>query len=386
MLGAMGWARRSWIVALTVAGGCGDFSPGAAAESGTDGKTEVASSSGSVDASSSGAPGTTAQSGSGDAGVGSSGLAGTSSESSESDDSASSSSSGTQASGPYPIVFAHGFFGFNDFAGAGFVDYFWGVREDLAEIGEVDVFTPAVDPFNNSTVRGEQLLSHVEEIIAQTGAQRVNIIGHSQGGLDARVVASLRPDLVASVLTISTPHGGTPIADYVLLGQSGGVVDTLVQLFGSALWGEIDSGTSLVESMQQFSEEGIAQFDEDYPDGPGVLYYSIAGRSDRHDGDGVCDSDDAPPFLLNWNGIDDPIDPLFAIPEAIVDGGLLAEIANDGLVRVADAKHGTFLGCIPADHVDEIGHLFGDGPGFGNPFDHHTFYRNVVGYLRAQAL
>ncbi len=297
-----------------------------------------------------------------------------------------STSTGDVQAGPYPIVLAHGFFGFEDFAGAGFVDYYWGVREDLIELGELDVYTPAVDPFNDSTTRGMQLLAAVEAAIEETGADKVNLIGHSQGGLDARVVAHLRPDIVASVTTVSTPHHGSPIADYALLIPGGGVIDVLVQLFGGPLWGAIDSSTSLVASMEQFSTDGIAEFNKTYPDAPGVAYASIAGRSDNELAPSECASEDAPPFLANWAGVGDPIDPLFAAAEAIVDGGLLSSIPNDGLVRVEDAKWGTFLGCIPADHIDEIGHLFGDGSGGDNPFDHLVFYRNVVGYLRARGL
>jgi triacylglycerol lipase len=63
---------------------------------------------------------------------------------------------------PYPIVLAHGFFGFNDFAGAGFLTYFYGVKDDLAAHGETMVFTPAVDPFNDSTFRGDQLEADIE--------------------------------------------------------------------------------------------------------------------------------------------------------------------------------------------------------------------------------
>ncbi|MEM6291945.1 MAG: alpha/beta fold hydrolase [Myxococcota bacterium] len=294
------------------------------------------------------------------------------------------SSSGERATGPYPVVLAHGFFGFEDFAGAGFVDYFWNVREDLAEIGETEVFTPPVDPFNDSTTRGLQLLAAVEAVVEETGAEKVNIIGHSQGGLDARVVAHMRPDLVASVTTVSTPHGGTPIADYALLIPGGGVIDVLLQLFGGPLWGEIDGNTSLIASMEQFSDDGIAAFNETYTDAPGVVYVSIAGRSDNELAVQECAAADAPPFIANWDGVVDPIDPLFAASEAIVDGGLLSSIPNDGLVRVDDAKWGTFLGCIPADHIDQIGHLFGDGSGGNNPFDHLAFYRNLVGYLRAR--
>jgi len=359
--------------------GCGGFS---SADSGTEGGTGAATSS-TTSPSPTTDPTAASAEGSGQAGSSSSAAQASSSSGSEQD---SSSSTGTAETGPYPIVLAHGFFGFEDFAGAGFADYYWGVREDLIELGELDVYTPAVDPFNDSTTRGMQLLAAVEAVIDETGAQKVNLIGHSQGGLDARVVAHLRPDIVASVTTVSTPHHGSPIADYALLIPGGAVVDVLVQLFGGPLWGAIDSSTSLVASMEQFSTDGIAEFNKTYTDAPGVAYASIAGRSDNELAPSECASEDAPPFLANWAGVTDPIDPLFAAAEAIVDGGILSSIPNDGLVRVDDAKWGTFLGCIPADHIDEIGHLFGDGSGGDNPFDHLVFYRNVVGYLRARGL
>ena len=373
----------SCTVAAVVLAGCADFSS-ADSGAGDDGSSE-----GTAEAStavSSTADATTLDSNGGTQGGGPTTGAQGSTGAAESTGSADASTGPAPAGGPYPLVLAHGFFGFEDFAGAGFVDYFWQVVPDLAEIGETEVFTPAVDPFNDSTERGLQLLAAVEAVIAETGAEKVTIIGHSQGGLDARVVASMRPDLVAAVMTVSTPHGGTPIADYVLFIPGGAVIDTLLQILGGPLWGAIGNTTSLIDSMEQFSEAGIAEFNATYPDAPGVAYFSIAGRSGNHNGQGVCESDDAPPFLANWSTVVDPIDPLFAVAEAIVDGTIGQNIANDGLVRVEDAKWGTFLGCIPADHVDEIGHLFGDGPGGNNQFDHKVFYRNVVGYLRAQGL
>jgi triacylglycerol lipase len=293
------------------------------------------------------------------------------------------------AEGPYPIVLAHGFFGFDDFAGAGVVDYFWGVREHLQSIGEPQVFTPEVDPFNDSTTRGRQLLARIEAILAETGASKVNIIGHSQGGLDARVVANLRPDLVASVTTIATPHGGTPLADAFLLAVPtdgvAGAIDAIVALLGAPLWNAIGADTSLVESMRQFSADGIAEFNATYPDAAGVRYFSIAGRSDRSDGGPDCGVA-APPFIAVYDGTIDPIDPLFALPEALVDGGLFEEVPNDGLVRVKDSMWGEFLGCIPADHVDQIGHLFGDEPGGSNLYDHRVFFTALTAHLRDQGV
>lgn len=296
----------------------------------------------------------------------------------------------TRLGPPYPIVLAHGFFGFETFAGVDFITYFYEVKDDLAAHGETLVFTPEVDPFNDSTVRGQELLAAVEQITRETGYAKVNIIGHSQGGLDARVVASLRPDLVASVTTIGTPHGGTPIADIAmgLLGNDDvdAIVDALVRLIGAPLYDEVGDQTSVVAALEQFSTPGVTAFDVDYPDSPGVRYFSIAGRTALSGGGDDCASADEPPFMAPWDDDRDGVDTLLSVTEAAIGGYPGNWHPNDGLVRAEDAKHGQFLGCIPADHLDEIGQLFGDSPGLLNGFDHQQFYEGLVDWLRAQGL
>mgnify|MGYP003302244223 CR=1 FL=1 len=42
---------------------------------------------------------------------------------------------------------------------------------------------------------------------------KFNLMGHSQGGMTSRYVMSVRPDLVASVTTMATPHTGSPVAE-----------------------------------------------------------------------------------------------------------------------------------------------------------------------------
>src|SRR5205823_2947851 len=84
------------------------------------------------------------------------------------------------------------------------------IRSDLAA-GGAKVFVTEVSQFNTPEVRGEQLIAQLEQIRAITGKPKVNLIGHSQGGFDVRYVAAVRPDLVASVTTIGTPHRGTQI-------------------------------------------------------------------------------------------------------------------------------------------------------------------------------
>lgn len=312
--------------------------------------------------------------------------------------SASVQASGTTGGGgsphglgpPYPIILSHGFFGFEDFAGAGFLDYYYGVREHLAEHGETLVFTPDVDPFNDSTTRGAQLAAKIEAILAETGHEKVNIIGHSQGGLDARVVAHDHPEMVASVITLQTPHAGTPVADVALQIIDDPILadllDLLVQLVGQALYDEVGAETSLAAAMRELSAEGVAALNAKYPDQPGIYYASVAGRSDLHDGGGDCVVADAPAFIADWGGERDPIDPLLDITEALLDGGVGDAYANDGLVRVRDARWGRFLGCVPADHLDQIGQLFGDGPGLGNQWDYLQFYVALIQHLREQGL
>ena len=289
--------------------------------------------------------------------------------------------SGGAASGaPYPFVLAHGFFGFEKFAGKDFITYFYKVKERLAQEGEV-VDTPAVDPFNDSDFRGHQLIDRIEAFRAKTGAAKVNIIAHSQGGLDARVVAHDRPDLVASVVTIATPHHGTPVADVAmkLLADPNGqkLLDDLGKLIGAPLYDQIGNPTSVVKPLQLFSQAGITAFNAKYPDSPGVFYASIAGRSSFHLSDNDCVGDLSLQFITQWNKKLDAVDPLLGAASLLLGVG-----ANDGLVRDEDSRWGEYWGCVPADHLDEIGQLFGDGAGFGNDWDYLKFYSLLVKYIR----
>jgi len=291
---------------------------------------------------------------------------------------------------PYPIVLAHGFFGFEDFAGAGFLSYFYGIKDHLADNGETLVFTPDVDPFNSSEVRGAQLAAKIQAILDETGHAKVNIVGHSQGGLDGRVVAYEHPQMVASVISLQAPHYGTPIADIALeLVQDpnmAAVVDLFVQLLGAPIYDEIGQQTSVTQGLWQFSEDGWKAFNAKYVDQAGVYYASVAGRTDYHSGGSDCVTSTAPPWISDYDNELDPVDPLFDISEMILDGGIGNPYPNDGLLRVKDAKWGVFLGCLPADHLDLIGQLFGDQPGLFNDFDYKQFYVDLVGHIRDQGL
>lgn len=95
--------------------------------------------------------------------------------------------------------------------------YFKRIKSHLEAHG-FTVFHPNQDFAGPVNLRAEQLRDRVNEIVAQTGAQKIHIIAHSMGGLDARhmIVDKGMAHRVASLTTIGTPHLGTTLADQVI--------------------------------------------------------------------------------------------------------------------------------------------------------------------------
>lgn len=155
----------------------------------------------------------------------------------------------------HPIVFAHGMGGFNDILG---FDY-WG--DDYGTfVGDpcngfleiicnpyVDewqrTFIAQVQAFESSEVRGLDLAEDIEGYLATTGAGSVNIIGHSQGAIDARKAARVLYErrgytAIKVFVSVSGPHRGSPVARYMLEQGPGvtSVVDALATYFGDTIY------------------------------------------------------------------------------------------------------------------------------------------------------
>lgn len=114
--------------------------------------------------------------------------------------------------------------------------YFKGIKTLLQSHG-FQVFHPNEDFAGPVDLRADQLRSRVNEALASTGAQKVNIIAHSMGGLDARhmIVDKGMADKVATLVTIGTPHLGTILADHLI--DNGGflleaVLSSIINLKG----------------------------------------------------------------------------------------------------------------------------------------------------------
>jgi len=111
----------------------------------------------------------------------------------------------------YPVVLVHGVMAHDRASRV----KFWGrIPETLAGMG-IQVFVGNTDSWGDYQSNAATLKTNIENILRETGAEKVNIIAHSKGGIDSRYLI-WRYDFggnVASLTTICTPHHGSEIAD-----------------------------------------------------------------------------------------------------------------------------------------------------------------------------
>ncbi|OXS34211.1 esterase/lipase family protein [Streptomyces sp. XY006] len=106
-----------------------------------------------------------------------------------------------------PVVLLHGFIDNRS--------VFVLLRRSLAQHGRQQIESLNYSPLTCDIRAAAELLGrHIEEICERTGAQRVDVVGHSLGGLIARYyVQRLGGDTrVRTLVTLGTPHSGTRVA------------------------------------------------------------------------------------------------------------------------------------------------------------------------------
>jgi len=143
------------------------------------------------------------------------------------------------------VYLSPGFFGFTHMGGEGGsrLVYFGHVRDfllaRLRERGlDAEVVPVASHPTASLQTRAQDVLRAMAETASGDDAD-LHLIGHSTGGLDARSIVSARmaaeaPDFVKrvrSVVSVATPHYGTPLADFFHEDRRGETLLRLLYLF-----------------------------------------------------------------------------------------------------------------------------------------------------------
>lgn len=120
---------------------------------------------------------------------------------------------GQQIQGKYPIILVHGIM-MKDIK---FFKAFGRIEKILKSEG-YRVVTSTTDGFGTIEHNARQLKAQVELVLRECGAEKVNLIAHSKGGLDAvYMIENLgMEDCVASLTTLCTPHRGSQIASNIL--------------------------------------------------------------------------------------------------------------------------------------------------------------------------
>jgi triacylglycerol lipase len=213
----------------------------------------------------------------------------------------------------YPVVFCHGMLALSTLSMQLPKDLncFSPLRQFLRERGFRALF-PQVAPTSGVAARAEQLR---KQILAFTD-EPVNVIAHSMGGLDARYMITHlgMADRVRSLTTIATPHCGTYLVEWFIANFRQRVPLLLA----------MEAMGINVDGFRDCRPDSCRDFNVSTPNRPEVSYFSFGG---------AVPAARVTPFLRRaWNLL------------TAVEG------PNDGMVSVASARWGEYLGTLHADH------------------------------------
>ena len=171
----------------------------------------------------------------------------------------------------YPIVLIHG---------AGFRDLkwpvYWGRIPGALQLRGAAIYYGLQDCWASTETNAREIVRRIESVLAETGAQKVNLIAHSKGGLEARMAASSlgAGDKIASITTIATPHHGSKTLDKLfrapkaIFSLAAFAVNNWIRLVG-------DKQPDFLAVCEGFTTEHMTAFNKNNPDVPGVFYQSF---------------------------------------------------------------------------------------------------------------
>jgi triacylglycerol lipase len=208
---------------------------------------------------------------------------------------------------------------------------------------------PALVPSLSPTKDIVRRSARLRMALSRLQAERLILVGHSMGGLDCRYYTHAldHEERVDAVITLGTPHRGSPIANWAL--DSWSMRARLARL--------LDRG-----ALRELTPEVAAAFNEHVPDVEGVRYVSVTASRPPAE---------LPPVLRGFGRILQS-----------------AEGLNDGMVSVASQRWGERRIKVRADHFELVGwSLLPADEETERPFPHLDVLRQTLAQvLRAQVL
>jgi len=271
------------------------------------------------------------------------------------------------------IALVHGILGFDDTNGlAGGLVKYWGGLDNYLRSQGAKVTTPGSSATNSIQVRANQIKTAVRSWMTANGCTKVQLVGHSQGGLVVRYMVSNLgfASKTATVTTVDSLHKGAPMADIVL-----GIIPSWLQPFANSALSLLaklvyrDGRPQDVIAMgKSLTVSYVNKFNGSNPNVSGIKYYSY--------GNAMAFAD-----IIQH--------PIMALTHPITwAGGLFYGLggANDGVVPLSSQKWGTYKGEAPSywyatgiDHLQAT-NLEWSGQGF---FDVQGWYLNIARNAKA---
>lgn len=264
----------------------------------------------------------------------------------------------TQAKTKHPIVLVPGIFAFDTIAG---IDYWYQIPSALKSQGAT-VFVPKINAFDSSTNRGEALIEQLEDIKAASNGKitKFNLMGHSQGGLTSRYVMNIRPDLVASVTTMHSPHRGSPIADVVTgVAPTGTLQGMGFEVFANAVGNLVNllsrnrkSDSDIYAMLSEFNKTGASAFNQRFPTGIPTTACGQGAESVTLNGNTIR--------LYSWSGTA-PVTTGIDLSDAMFGITSIAfSEPNDGVTGKCSSHFGKVLkDNYTMNHIDVNNHILG---------------------------
>jgi len=230
----------------------------------------------------------------------------------------------------YPILLVHGV-AFRD--DVPLVKY-WSHLPKVLKKNGAKVFLANQDAYNSHVENALQLRERVIEILHETGAEKLNIIAHSKGGIESRYMISKlgMADKVASLTTLATPHRGSYIADTLIswLTKKEWLEKAIHSLhFYARIIG--DKNPDALISAKNLTISYMQNFNHSVPNAPQVYYQSYGG----------CISADYPIWLVR-------------LQQKIL---FEKEGENDGIVSFNSYQWGNFKGIVKSDQDFGVSHF-----------------------------
>lgn len=175
----------------------------------------------------------------------------------------------------YPILLIHGVF-FRD------LEYFnyWGrIPKELEDNG-AQIFYASQESAASVELCGKQIAERIKEIIKETGAEKVNIIAHSKGGLDSRQAICFEgmDKHVASLTTICTPHRGCVYAGKLLNKFSDKMKKRVSETYNEAFRKLGDKNPDFLSAVSCLTQDFCNDFNKKAIDSPLVYYASVGTK------------------------------------------------------------------------------------------------------------